>query len=619
MISKIYILFIFVGSLLHGENQRAVNSSIKTAKMLEKRDDINSAISIYKDLLIKNPNHRQSLRSLKSIYKKQERYFEGIQFLETRIKTYPNDYNNYSDLGEFYYLNKEAINADSVWIKGIKKFKRERPLYRIMLSLYGKYNLTEKISFLLDIGRRQFGDSFLSYEAGLYFQAKSDYNKSLNQFLIYMVNEPEQNGVIERRILLMSDDKTAIPIIERKLIEASTQNSGLTLNLLSEFYFKQQNYLKAFESKMTWSELGNHDLNKWFKFAKQLKEEGQYQYSIDAYNYILKHKLHSNLMGKALFGLAETFESQISPINDIDLIPYFFDNNIFFNNPLDFHSNISTKNLKSSMKFYDSLLVTLPNSPLLSEVYFRLGEIQYQILQDFDQAQTLFNKAIQNKPSKKLKLKIIERITDTMIAKGYSGEVIAFIERKLINDKIQKLEKKKILIYFLTKDPDSTLKIIDKLFLSIQPMDESFNDLMELKNLLALYYQNDSLNNKAFKHFIKSEWYLRQRKVPNAISELNYINNYYPSSSIMPLANLRLSLLYYRLKDYDMAIKVVKKLENTSFEDRGIILLGQIYEFCLNDLKKAKQQYMRIIEEHEQSIFSEPIRYHIRSINRDKS
>ncbi len=150
-------------------------------------------------------------------------------------------------------------------------------------------------------------------------------------------------------------------------------------------------------------------------------------------------------------------------------------------------------------------------------------------------------------------------------------------------------------------------------------MDESFNDLMELKNLLALYYQNDSLNNKAFKHFIKSEWYLRPRKVPNAISELNYINNYYPSSSIMPLANLRLSLLYYRLKDYDMAIKVVKKLENTSFEDRGIILLGQIYEFCLNDLKKAKQQYMRIIEEHEQSIFSEPIRYHIRSINRDKS
>ena len=82
--------------------------------------------------------------------------------------------------------------------------------------------------------------------------------------MLYFINEPEQNGIIERRVHLMSDDETAIPIIERRLIETSNQNSGLTLNLLSEFYFKQQNYIKAFESKMTWSKLGNNDLNKWF-------------------------------------------------------------------------------------------------------------------------------------------------------------------------------------------------------------------------------------------------------------------------------------------------------------------------------------------------------------------
>ena len=139
-------------------------------------------------------------------------------------------------------------------------------------------------------------------------------------------------------------------------------------------------------------------------------------------------------------------------------------------------TEFSTKNLKSSLRFYDSLLVTLPNSPLLSEVYFRLGEIQYKILQDFDQAQTFFNKAIQNKPNKKLKLKIIERITDTMVAKGISKETIAFIERKLINDKMQSLERKKVLIYFLTEDPDTTLEIIEELFLTIHPANEFFND-----------------------------------------------------------------------------------------------------------------------------------------------
>ena len=604
---------------LHGANNNSVKSLIKTAKMHEQNDDYNSAISIYENILKKDPYHRQSIRNLKSIYKNQEKYLDGIQFLEKRIKTLPNDFNNYSDLGEFYYLNNQSANADSIWLKGIKRFKNQRPFYRIMLSLYGKYNLNDQISNLLNFGRIQFGNSFLAYEAGIYFQARSAYDKSLDQFLIYLINDPEQNGIIERRVLLMSDDETAIPIIERKLIESSDQNSGLTLNLLSEFYFKQQNYIKAFESKMAWSKLGNNDLNKWFKFADQLRNEGQYQYSIDAYNYILEHKLHSNLMGKALFGLAKTFENQIAPIKSKDLIPYFFDENIFFKNPLEFHSDISTKNLKSSLKLYDSLLVTLPNSPLLSEVYFRLGEIQYKILQDFDQAQTFFNKAIQNRPSKKLKLKIIERIADTMIAKGISKETIAFIERKLINDKIQRLEKKKVLIYFLTEDPDTTIEIINELFLTIQPANEIFNDLMELKNLMTSYYSDDPQNKEAFKHFIQSEWYLRQQKVPNAISQLNFITNHFPSSNIIPLINLRLSLLYYRLKNYKMALETIEKLNETAFEDRGIILLGQIYELHLDDLKKAKQQYLQIIEQHENSIFSEPIRYHIRNINKNNS
>ena len=610
-----YILFILS---LNGQNkQQAINYSIKTAKLLEKNNDLDNAISIYKDIINKNPNHRQSIRNLKSIYKKNQLYNEGIKFLESRIINFPNDYNNYSELGEFYFLNNQIFKANSTWESGMKKFSNQRPFYRIMLSVYGKYNLHKDLLQLLNSGRSQFENSFLAYEAGIYYHIKGIYDKSIDQFLLYLLNEPEQNGIIERRILLMSDDENAIPIIEKKLINASKNNSDLTLNLLSEFYFKQKKYSKAYETKMECAKLGNNDLNNWFKFANQLRVEGQYQYSIKAYNYILEHKLHSDLMGKALFGLAKTFENQIVPTSEIDLIPYFFNHNIFFENPFKFYSKISTESLKSSLKIYDSLLVTLPNSPLLSETYFRLGEIQYRILQDFDQAQTFFNKAIQNKPNKKLKIKIIERIADVMIAKGHSKETISFIDRKLNNEKLLKLEKKKILIYFLTEDPDTTLKAIEKLLFSIEPLDESFNDLMELKSLLTLYYKSDSLNQNAFKHFLKSEWYLRQQKIPNAISELNYITKEFSSSNIVPLTNLRISLLYNRINKPDKALETIKKIEGTSFEDQGIILSGQIYEHKIMNLKKAKTQYMRIINEHPNSIFAEPIRYHIRKMNKE--
>ena len=36
-------------------------------------------------------------------------------------------------------------------------------------------------------------------------------------------------------------------------------------------------------------------------------------------------------------------------------------------------------------------------------------------------------------------------------------------------------------------------------------------------------------------------------------------------------------------------------------------------------METKREQYLQIIEQHENSIFSEPIRYHIRNINKDNS
>ena len=80
------------------------------------------------------------------------------------------------------------------------------------------------------------------------------------------------------------------------------------------------------------------------------------------------------------------------------------DNNLFFKDPYGVYSTISTDNLSSSIALYDSMLVTLDRSPLIAEAFFKLGEIQYRMFQDFDKAYVLFSKAMKNKPNKKVKL-----------------------------------------------------------------------------------------------------------------------------------------------------------------------------------------------------------------------
>ena len=613
-----FIYFIIFTTFTTAQNFASLGASLKTASLLERRGDIDGAIAIYEGILEKDEYHHSSIQKLKSIYMSYQRYEEGIQFLRSRLSKEPNKMKLYVELGEFYYVNDQQQEALVVWSKGLSKFKNNRSIYRLMVSIYGKYGMDDDIMIILGKGRKRFGESFLSYESGVYYQARRTYDKAMEQFILHLIHEKNQSGIIERRILLMSDQEGALPIIENKLIKASKEKPRKILNVLSEFYFKQQNYNKAFKVKMDWSSLGKQDLDEWLIFANDLRKERQYQHSINAYNYILEKNFQGNFAGKVLLGLAQTFEDQIVPESEADIIPYFFDNNIFFEDPFQIYSSISNEHLSSSLALYDSMLVSINRSALLAEAYYKLGEIQYRILQDFDKAYMLFNRALKSNPDKKLKLKITLRISDVLLARGESNEALGYLKRQLIKNPMPSIELKKILIHFLVDDPDSTIKIVDESLFKISPLDGSFNDLMELKNFLTTYY-SASDDKTTFKHFLKAEYYLRQKKVGDAIRELVYINTEFGSSKIVPLANLRLSLLYYRLKDYDNALKFASHLNKTELADKGIILSGQIYEKNIYDLEKALEKYMLILDEYSSSIFSEPIRYHIRELKQLES
>lgn len=584
-----------------------------------KQGDLDGAIAIYEAILLKDPRHFRSIRDLKSIFKKNQRYEYGIKFIRQQLIHSPNDVKLYSELGEFHFLNDQQLEAKSVWAAGTEKFKKNRSYYRNMVSIYSRFSLDQELILLLEIGRENFGKSFLTYEAGIYYQTRRTYDKAMDQFILHLSHEPKQNGIVQQRILIMSDEDDAVDIIENKLKIASIDNPKMILSVLGEFYFKQQEYGRAYQVRLDKAKLERPNFNDWLTFANEYRKEAQYGLSIDAYNFILGHKVNSKLVGKALLGMAKTFEDQIIPANESHLIPYFYDHNMFFEDPFQVNSSISPKHLESSIALYDSLLISLPKSSLLADAYFRLGEIQFRILHDFDQAYSLLHKAMQNKPGNKLKLKIILRITDVLMAKGDSEKALGFLDRQLKRYSLPAIKQKEILVHFLSGEPDSTLKIVQSTFLTMSPIDPSFNDLMELKNILTQYYENNPNGKKAFSHFLKAEWYLRQRKIGDAIRELDFLVQQDSTLAIVPIAILRQGLLQYQLKEYEKALSLALSLNGTPMADRGIILAGQIYESKFLDTKKALEQYMRILDEFPNSIFSEPIRYHIRTLQQTES
>ena len=67
--TKTLLLIIMILSTAVAELENlSISSSLKTAKYLEKNGDINGSISIYMNILEKNPNHRTTIQKLKAIF-----------------------------------------------------------------------------------------------------------------------------------------------------------------------------------------------------------------------------------------------------------------------------------------------------------------------------------------------------------------------------------------------------------------------------------------------------------------------------------------------------------------------------------------------------------------------
>jgi len=617
--NKFILFFIVFSAILICQVQLPFRGTIKTAKMLERQGDLNSAIAIYKGILEKEPGHYQAIINLKNLYEKNQLYDQGISFLTKQIEKDSLNISYSLDLVELYFLNEQNEESNATWASGLKSFKKNKAYYRLLYKFFTKYDLKKNIETLLYNGRDQFENSFLAFENGVYNQSKNNYISAMNEFSMDLLNNKNNYNRVSRQILMMSDHKASHTIIESELLKIVNRRPDIISKILCDFYFKIQKFENSFEIKKTYTSKNINELNSWIKFASNLNKEKQFKYASEAYNYVIKENINTRMTETALLGLAKTFENQILPEMDESLIEYSLNHNIFFKDPFQSKNYLSLENLTSSLTLYDSLIVSIKNQNILSEVCYRLGEVQFKILHDFDTALLYFEKALRAKPNKLLKQMVITRIVDIYIAKGDPEKGKQFLLLNKNNLTSNQIAEKSILCDMFTTSSFEVILYIDSLISEIGLENSFFNDLMELKVFLNKYNSQDDKNRMALKYFMKSEFYMKQKKIGDAIKELVYLVKNYPESKIVSLAILRLSLFYYKVEGYEESLKFSSLLQNTEFEDQGIILSGQIYQYKLGRPDEALSNYMKIINEFPQSIFFEPLRFHVREIKKEKN
>ena len=74
------IINLIIVSITSAQLNPTAISAAKTARMLEKKGDLNGAIAVYESILTNNPDHAQSVQSLKNIFLAHQKYEKGIDF-----------------------------------------------------------------------------------------------------------------------------------------------------------------------------------------------------------------------------------------------------------------------------------------------------------------------------------------------------------------------------------------------------------------------------------------------------------------------------------------------------------------------------------------------------------
>ena len=85
---------------------------------------------------------------------------------------------------------------------------------------------------------------FYALELGMHYSLAMMIEESLDEFFIFLNNNPKQKDFIFNRILALPDLDFVMNKTKKYLMES---NSNYALLLLSKIEFKQKNYLKSYE------------------------------------------------------------------------------------------------------------------------------------------------------------------------------------------------------------------------------------------------------------------------------------------------------------------------------------------------------------------------------------
>ena len=585
------------------QNNKAFELELRQGQTLERSGMPEDAERIYRNVLRQDPGYTRAFTKLRGLLKNQNRFEELIILADEYVMAHPKDYSMLIDQMEIYIWAE-----NNKWNEMAKKI-----LYSNLNDSYILKNLMGKIIsngfvddalIFIDIVRTKNKQAdFYASELGTYFRMRMAFDKSLENYLLFLEHNPKNYQMISSRVMSYPADEFVVVKLRKVLQNSTVKGSKL---LLSDLEFRAGNFKISYELlKVYYTKPGQ-----LLQFAQHATNAKAFDIALMVYTDIIDSDFKNDIIRTAIYGMAQTLESQSIKTESLLPLSRFFDGNEFFESPYYTVEESLLPSLWKAVSIYDSLRIKDGNL----DATFRLAEIKFRAMNDLDGAFLLYEKVAQKAPKKDVRFLAALRIIDINLAKGNTQKALAQINSfkrnfKKGNEKlILKIKESQINFYAgeFQSAGDSLIQVLKDL-----PKDApQYNDLLDVQSVILAFTDED----EAFTIFAQIQLLIRQNKRMQAL-ELLSTQNEVENNFIKDIFLYQTAYLYVLQNEFGLATEKLKIVSGeTIFSEMSVILHAEILDYLVENIGTAIDIYLKFLEDYPLSIYYDDIRIRLREL-----
>ncbi len=589
-IKFIVTLFLF-SSFCYAQNSQLAYNYFR-------KGEYKKATVIYKQLHEKSKVRRDYFKKLLSCYQLTEDFENASNLLKQQIEDFPTQPHLNIELGYNFQLQNENEKATPFYELALEAVeKNPNTGYLIGATFKDNHLLNYALKAYTRAMKLNPALHYDAYVAAIYGE-QAEIEKMFDAYLNMIVKNESYFATVQRYAgrFITDDGEDSNNILFRKLVlkrVQTTPNNSWNI-LLSWLYMQQKDFAKALLQEKALYKRNLEDLNRIIDLGIVAFDNKNYETSKNTFEFILEHTTDPNAQIDAQLYLLEIGIATAISAKEIDEV------GIKFNELLTKYGiNSNTIDLQIA---YADFLTFKKNNP--------------------QQAIAILKDALKRTTSAFQNGSVKVKLADVLVYTGKFNQALinyTQVQTKLKNSTLAQTARFKVAETSYFKG-DYKWALTQLKVLKGSTSQLIANDALELHLLISDNIADDSIP-KALKAYAKADLLAFQNKNKEAIDKLTSVLANYKGHPIEDEALFKQAELYEKTKKFDFAENNYQKIITIQADgilvDNAYFKLGQLYEGPLNDIKKAKEMYQKIIFEFPSSIFLVDARKRFRKLRGD--